>query len=321
MVTRGNFARLGPRGYALVALIALFGAFASAAPALASKTGYSDIVEFGENITVPAGKDVGDVVDFGGDERVYGHVHGDAVVFGGSLYIQPGGLVDGDTVSFGGAVHDESHPNSGAVPAPSAAPETPPPAETPAPAPPEASGGGGAWPVFVLVDALLTLFAFVLFPVRTAHSLDQLREQPLWSVVLGVFSPILFTAVVIVLAITVLGIPLIPVVSIALLLAYYIGKAAIALFIGQRFLESSKVAEPRPIVAALIGLLVLLIVTGPTPLWFAVPMLALIGCVAIGAALVSFVRVKPTFGTPLAVRPTAFAPPAQPPASSPPAIP
>jgi len=83
MVTRGNFARLGPRGYALVALIALFGAFASAAPALASKTGYSDIVEFGENITVPAGKDVGDVVDFGGDERVYGHVHGDAVVFDG----------------------------------------------------------------------------------------------------------------------------------------------------------------------------------------------------------------------------------------------
>jgi len=74
-------------------------------------------------------------------------------------------------------------------------------------------------------------------------------------------------------------------------------------------------------VAMLIGLLVLLIVTGPTPLWIAIPLMALIGCVAAGAALVSFMRLKPTLGSPLAVRPTTFAPPAGPPPSGPPAIP
>jgi hypothetical protein len=95
----------------------------------------------------------------------------------------------------------------------------------------------------------------------------------------------------------VIGIPLIPVALGAYFVAYFIGKAGIALFLGQRFIQLAKVNEPRPIVAVMVGLAILLLVTGVTPLWwFAIPAMSCIGCVAVGAALVSFIRARPFTG-------------------------
>jgi len=297
-----------------------------AAPALAKTGGYNDIVTFGNDVNVPAGEDVGSVIDFGGDATIHGHAHGDAVVFGGDLHIAPEGEVDGDTVSIGGSVINESrvrpHRAPRGLPKLSPQPmETPMPMETPGPIAPSApeseTSWPGGWAVFVLVDALLAFFAFVLFPVRTDHSLEQLHQQPLLTVLLGVISPIVLTVVVVIFAISVLGIPLIPVVFIAYLLAYYVGKAAVALFIGQRFLALARSSEARPIIAVLIGLIVLLVITGPWPLWFSIPAMSLIGCIAIGAALVSFMRLRPTLGAPIPVAP---APVPYPPVSGPPAV-
>ena len=85
-------------------------------------------------------------------------------------------------------------------------------------------------------------------------------------------------------------------------------------------------ADPQPLAAVAVGLAVLLIVTLPTPVWFAIPMFAIVGALATGAALLSFMKTRP--GGPTYVLVPAgqtvapgFTPPVGPAASGPPAIP
>ncbi|MCA9494251.1 MAG: hypothetical protein KC621_30200 [Myxococcales bacterium] len=59
---------------------------------------------FGEAVRVSAGEEVDEIVSFGDDVEVAGHVIGDAVSFGGNVIIRPTGVVGGDAVSFGGRV-------------------------------------------------------------------------------------------------------------------------------------------------------------------------------------------------------------------------
>lgn len=63
-----------------------------------------DRAGFGEAVTVEEGERVDEVVAFGDDVNVAGHVLGDAVSFGGNVVIARTGQVDGDAVSFGGRV-------------------------------------------------------------------------------------------------------------------------------------------------------------------------------------------------------------------------
>jgi hypothetical protein len=180
----------------------------------------------------------------------------------------------------------------------------------------------------VVPDLLLTLLAFFLFPLRTRNVEEHLAAQPLLAVLLGFMAPIFLAFVLVVLAVLVVTIPLIPVALIAIFLAYWIGKAAIAAFLGRRLLEAAKVADPQPLASVVVGLFVILILTGPTPGWFAITMFSVVGGLATGAALLSFMRTRPgLLGPPPAVyaAPGTFAqpftPPSGPAASGPPAIP
>ncbi|HKA23556.1 MAG TPA: hypothetical protein VKF80_01110 [Candidatus Eisenbacteria bacterium] len=71
--------------------------------------GNDDLVRFGENVTVPAGRTVmGDVVVVGGNVDVYGNVNGDAVAVGGSVRVHPGGSLRGQAITIGGAVLNDT---------------------------------------------------------------------------------------------------------------------------------------------------------------------------------------------------------------------
>jgi hypothetical protein len=59
-------------------------------------------ISFGEPVQVLEGQQVDEVVSFGNDVEVAGHVLGNAVSFGGDVAVTPTGKVDGDVVSFGG---------------------------------------------------------------------------------------------------------------------------------------------------------------------------------------------------------------------------
>jgi len=329
----------------LIAIVALV-AIAVLTP-MASFAGASihhaqrDIVEFGNDVDIPADEEVdGDVVVFGGDVKVHGTVYGSAVVFGGDLHIYPEGSVARDTISFGGNIINESQVkprHSRVIPMPTVAPapeatEMPMPDTTPIPemeAPsPRPWHFSSIWATIVVLNLLVTLIAFLLNPPRTRNVEEHLVTQPLFAAVLGFMAPVFLICVVVVLAVLVVTIPLIPVAVIAYALAYWIGMAAIASFLGRRVLEAAKVADPQPLASVGVGLGVILIVTGPTPLWFAIPISGIIAALAIGAALLSFMRTRPGLlgGPPPApamsgafVQP--FTPPSGPAASGPPAIP
>ena len=148
------------------------------------------------------------------------------------------------------------------------------------------------WINFVIADAILAFLAFLLFPIRARITLDHMTAQPLVSVLLGFFAPILLALVMLVMVVTVIGIPLVPVVAVAFLLAYLIGKATIGAFVGRRLLEVAKVAEPNPLAAVALGLLIMVVVCGVTPHWFGVLIFIAIGALASGAALLGLMRVR-----------------------------
>lgn len=67
-----------------------------------------DIVRIGSDIKVEEGQTVdGDVVVFGADARVDGHVRGNVSVTRGDLYLGSTAKVDGDVLCFGGEIHEE----------------------------------------------------------------------------------------------------------------------------------------------------------------------------------------------------------------------
>jgi uncharacterized RDD family membrane protein YckC/cytoskeletal protein CcmA (bactofilin family) len=89
-----------------------------------------------------------------------------------------------------------------------------------------------AWTVagFALLFYLLVL---VLFPAAVKSSYIALEQRPIASLVAGLLTLILFAPLVVVLAITVVGIAAIPFVKIALLLAIIVGKVAVICFLGR----------------------------------------------------------------------------------------
>ncbi len=306
---------------------------------------HGDIVEFGDSVNIPAEQEVqGDVIVFGGDVAVHGKVDGSAIVFGGDLHIYPEGSVARDTVAFGGSIINDSATTPPKKRHNAVVPPVVPPMETPepimpsspempetpmAPEPSHDWSFRAVWASLLVPDFILTFLAFFLFPLRTRNVEEHLVAQPLLAILLGFIAPIFLCFVLVVLAVLVVTIPLLPVALIAFVIAYLIGKAAIAAFLGRRLLEAAKVAEPQPLASVLVGLFVILIVTGLTPAWFAISMYGIVGALAIGAALLSFMRTRPgllgaqatapAYGSMLNVGP--ITPPAGPPASGPPAVP
>ena len=216
------------RGAAIVAIVAvvamatIFG-HGTAARAFSGDDSNDDMVVFGgQHEVIKEGQEVrGDLVVIGGSADVLGKVDGDAVALGGRIYVAPQGHVNGSLVNLGGVIDNESNmpQGHGVVPPP------PPPAETPVPAPtPEAAANQSSWDLgwlpFYLADAVLVFLAFLLFPSRTATTEAHLRENPMLAGILGFFSPIIFVLLIIALAITLVGIPLMP-------LAVMIGLALI----------------------------------------------------------------------------------------------
>lgn len=211
-------------------------AFAAALPipALASAQP-SDRMTFGGDAFVRKGEIVQDVVTMGGDARIEGEVLGDVVTMGGDLAVEPTGEVHGDLVTMGGKVtvapgarmhgkrvgmggspHVPFHPGSH-----------------------HHDGGFGGW----LADALTGLVSYALLFVLglllmglARERLDALQlvlvRKPARAFGLGVLGFAGAIAAIVVLAITVIGIPAAVALAVALPFAVYVGLAAVASVLG-----------------------------------------------------------------------------------------
>ena len=224
-------------------------------------------------------------------------VDGDLVVVGGSLTVEPGAVVSGDMVVVGGSFDGPSGFSAGgeqvivgAVP----------------------SMGGDfssvirwitegllwgrlivpsiAWVwLFVLVQLLLFLVVNLVFerPVRT--SVDVLVNTPLTAVLAGVLVVLLSGPVTLVLAVSVVGLPVIPMLWFALFLAAIYGHVAVSRWIGDRI-----VAEPSP-AQRLDASRSVAIGFGALCVAYMVPVLGItvwlmVGVIGLGAAAATFYR-------------------------------
>ena len=251
----------------------------------------SDRVSFGNGIEVKIGETVRDAVAFGAPVKVSGSVLGSAISFGDNVHVSSTGHVKGDAASFGGRIIvDDGGTIDGQQMSfgPAAAlsmlsfgslsvhrPEVP---------LPQRIGGtmlkAGAQ---FLVLFLLGLLVLAIAPQRATAVADALEAHPFKAGGFGVLAMIAAVPFSLVLFVTVIGIPLIPVLWVGLFASWFFGLIALAMLVGRRL--PTKVIPTNTAVLAL-GAAVLVAV-GLLPwaigwiAWF------FIGFFAVGAVLMT----------------------------------
>jgi hypothetical protein len=263
-------------------------------PPPVSDANAQDRVSFGSDIHIAAGESVRDVfcmgcsvisdgtiardlVVFGGNADIRSVVGRDAFVFGGNLHLGPKATVARDLTTVGGS----STLDPGAtVGRDKTAVGTP-------------GGGfttghnnfagpdiGAIFPGVLLI--LLAALALAIFPRQLAVTASLAESRPAASFGLGCVGILGGIALAILLAITVILIPLSLVLVVGIALAWIFGWAAIYLVVGRRLLAIAD-QQPQPFLAVIVGGAAFAVLTLVPPLSFLVGLIA--GSIALGAAL------------------------------------
>lgn len=213
-----------------------------------------DVVKFGEDVEIEKDRVVdGDVVVVGGSLTVNGTIKGDAVCVGGTLTVSSTGTIEGDAVNVGGTVVKE--PDAKIVGD-------------------EVSTGdflpgwifSGPWPRYGLRFAGFTAFfmkALIVLLIIWILSLvlsDRIKvvagtaaKRPLASFGLGLLIFLLTPIAMVLLCITIVGIPVAILLPIGLIIVGFLGYAGIAYAFGSKLFRSG-VGIVR---ATIIGVLIL----------------------------------------------------------------
>ncbi|WP_224244655.1 bactofilin family protein [Hyalangium gracile] len=261
-------------------------------------------VVYGGNLTVK-GHVEEDAVAFGGNLDVYGHVEGDAHAFGGNVVLHEGASVEGDASAIGGSVIREEGAwvegstesfgggHLGALVANEVKDSLREEFRNPEPAAAhteehvereESSGSLDGVLGFILRFAALFGLGFLgqlFFPARMKELSAEISRQPLKSGLTGLVGFIALIPITAVLAITIIGIPVVVALWLVVPIVAALGLAVLASEIGLRV----PVLRGRKTQAAVLalGLLVLLTV-GSIPVIGALAM-ALATMVAFGAVI------------------------------------
>lgn len=254
----------------------------------------NDMVRIGGDIQVRLDEHVaGDVVAIGGNADVNGQVDGDVVVIGGVLELGPNAVVQGDVVSVGGGLRRD--PNAiingettevgfGAMFGGSRGPRV---------AWARWNPMGALYPfarfmgTLVRVGLLMLLAGLVILVARTPveQIADRAASEPVKSWAVGFLAQILFVPIlvftVVVLAISIIGIPLlllVPVAIVAAMVVFLVGFTGVAYHIGRLLQARIAWLTARPYAATLAGIILIL-----SPLLVA----RLLGLTGAGAVLAS----------------------------------
>ena len=198
--------------------------------------GDRSVIKIGHDAVIEVDMRVDDVVAVGGDVKVYGTVHGDAVAVsvGGAIYEDEGSMIHGDITEVDAFNFD---------------------------------GFNYHWPfhgfywgfrIFTFIGCLaLGLLLAVLMPKQLDRVSDNIKENPLPVILYGLLGFVLVVPVLVILAISIVGIVLIPVELLAVVFGSLFGYYAVARVIGEK-LSSALGKESVSILLALVfGLVVL----------------------------------------------------------------
>ncbi|UCC12218.1 MAG: hypothetical protein JSW02_01395 [candidate division WOR-3 bacterium] len=197
-----------------------------------------DIAVAGGNLNI-SGSVNGDAAVFGGNVTNEGTIDGDLFVVGGTVALESGSLVTGDIAMVGGTVDkDEDAKVLGEV-------ET---VESEALRNilprigrvfrfPHILPGESIFTGFFTIAALIVVFimnllALLIFPKAIDRIVDMIQRNIWASVGLGVGIEILYVPIIVLLAVSIIGIPLVPVFMLVVFLAMLFGFSSLSLIAG-----------------------------------------------------------------------------------------
>jgi hypothetical protein len=183
--------------------------------------------------------------------------------------------------------------------------------------------------VFALALAALGILLVVVFPQPTRRVMNAAQVAPAGSFGVGCLTLIVLPILFILLAITIIGIPVALLEVFVAVAAGIFGWVAIGYLAGERILEGLKVREVVPIVAVVVGVFLLTLINQVPCIGFIIGLL--IGAIGLGAVVLTRFGTRtyphtPAFAmlpaAPMNVAPSAPAPaptvtptPSQPPAA------
>ena len=260
----------------------------------------ANLIRFGGSITVPENQVVENALAFGGNVTVSPNakVVDTAIAFGGDVILQKEARVEGDAYSFGGKIVQE----------------------------PSAIVSGeratfsdrhgmmygsdrGRSSFFAqyffsalfrtcsaVVAAILGLIILHSSPQFLPNLATQLRQRPGLTALWGLGAIVSFVFATVFLAITLIGIPLIPLLSLTAVVTALVGSLGVALFVGQRVLGKGDKGDRSLQQQFLVGLAILTVLT-LIP-FFGGLVVSLINLFGLGAILLwQFGREKPQIVT------------------------
>jgi hypothetical protein len=236
----------------MATILLSFVSLCSAAPQ--DKT--QSLVKVGEDVEVPRAAAVDSAVAVGGSVTVLGRVREDAVAVGGSVNVKGRGIVEGDAVAIGGKVIQDP----GAI----VRGDT---VEIAAPGLTPMMGfftGGGLFGGLLLMNLLnfagfllvtIVIVAFLTNPLlKVSARIDKsIFKAFLW----GVLALILIVPVVIILAISLVGIIFIPVWMVLVVAAILFGYISASQLLGKKILQAFKIKAKTTMLETLLGVVLL----------------------------------------------------------------
>ncbi|MEG3899536.1 MULTISPECIES: hypothetical protein [unclassified Microcoleus] len=222
----------------------------------------TNLIRFGGSVTVPENQVVENALAFGGSVTVSPNakVVDTAIAFGGDVILQKGARVEGDAYSFGGKIVQE----------------------------PGAIIGGeratfsdrhgmmygsdrGRSSFFAqyffstifrtcsaVVAAILGLIILQTSPQFLPNLATKLGQHPGLTALWGIGAIVSFVFATVFLAITLIGIPLIPLLSLTAVITALVGSLGVALFVGQRLFRNGNWSLQQQF---LVGLAILTVMT------------------------------------------------------------
>lgn len=222
----------------------------------------------GEDVIVQPDQVVqGDVTVFGGNAIVQGEIDGDVTVFGGTIEKGPGSIITGHEQVYGGEM--------GSI--------------VPWAAGVSSIAAENAKITTLLAYSAVVILIFLIFPVRVRTALDRVERHPGLSAATGIIALVASFPIAVLLFLSVIGWPLIPLELVAIIAGVLIGQSALGLLVGRRLYEMVHPhGTPSPLGALVLGLFVLCAAELLPIVGFFV--VALVWTIGLGAAILAFIR-------------------------------
>jgi len=261
-----------------------------------------DLVVFGGNVTVEEDALVqGDMVVIGGNVTLGGTVRGSTVIVGGATHMSETAVVQGDLVTVGGSLsRDPGSEIEGevvtnipapdiqipSVPSPPRVPDVPSP-----PSPPNINFNYNPLANFfqmfgtAIAVSLLAMLASLFLQPQIERVSQVVVGQPVIAGSFGLLAGVMGPVVLVILAVTIILIPVALLAAMALALAWLFGLIAIGTEVGERFTRAINQTWAPPLTAGMGTFLMMLVVGGigmiPCIGWLATSVVALLGVGAV----------------------------------------